>query len=55
MNEFFIRSVRLAVLVAHDDAIVADVEMTIVCYVDNRILPWKAYPSMAPLFVNVTL
>ncbi len=39
---------RLQVLTAFDDALVADVPMTIVCYINGRILPWKDYPSMIP-------
>lgn len=46
MLTMFDRCVRLAVLVAFDDAIVADAEMTIVCYVGGAIRPWKDYPSM---------
>lgn len=42
------RLIRLSVLVAFDDALCADAEMTIVCYVNGRILPWKDYPSMIP-------
>jgi hypothetical protein len=37
---------RLDVLTAFDDAIVNDTEMTIVCYVNGAIRPWKHYPSM---------
>ncbi len=42
------RAVRLSVLDAFDDALVTDAEMTIVCYVNGCIRPWKAYPSMIP-------
>jgi hypothetical protein len=48
MTEFFIRSVRLACLNAYDDAVMADVEMTIVCYINGSIEPWKHYPSCIP-------
>jgi len=41
---------RLAVLIAYDDALVADAEMTIVAYVNGRIVPWKDYPSMIPRY-----
>ncbi len=48
MNEFCIRCARLDVLTAFDDALMADVEMTIICYVNGNIEPWKHYPSCIP-------
>jgi len=42
------RAARLSVLVAYDGALMADAEMTIVCYINGQIRPWKDYPSMLP-------
>lgn len=48
MSDFFIRTVRLAALIAYDDAVVADSEMTIICYINGSIEPWRNYPSCIP-------
>lgn len=49
MTDFFVRNIRLQCLIAYDDAICVDAELTIVCYVGNAIRPWRAYPSLAML------
>jgi hypothetical protein len=46
MNKPLIYAVRFAAFQAFDEAVANNMELTIVCYINGAIRPWKHYPSM---------